>query len=233
MLKIALCEYVETDLAELEKTLNEITSIRIDLDVFTNGKDLLNTIEREGNYDVYLLSMQLTNITAKQIAKKIRLCDMYSIIIFLSYNIENILEVFEYITFDYLIKPISKEKLVEILIKAECFLGKNYHVFRYQFKKTTYNIICSEIYYIHKSRRKAYIYTSSGHKECNMRVYDILNNLNPYFFVQINRADIINLRYVERVQKNFIYIIGQKISIGDTHYNDFIEKYHQYIESLK
>jgi len=71
MLKIALCEYVETDLAELEKTLNEITSIRIDLDVFTNGKDLLNTIEREGNYDVYLLSMQLTNITAKQIAKKL------------------------------------------------------------------------------------------------------------------------------------------------------------------
>lgn len=232
MLKIAVCEDNPNDLAAIEKMLSEIANINIDLDVFTNGHDLLHTISIDGNYDIYFLDIHLPRMSGIDIAREIRKNSLYSILIFVTANPDYIFETQELISFDYIVKPITSIRLRSTLLRAEKYLQKNKFIFKYQFNKIFYCIECNEIYFFYKSSRKAYIYTKRGIKECNLRICDIIDRLNQNTFVQVNRSYIINLGYIERFQRDKLYINGQKINISEMHREELTRKYLDYIDSL-
>lgn len=230
MLKVAVCEDNSNDLAAIEKIMEGIVhTIKIDLDVFTSGEDLLKTIRLEGNYDIYLLDVHLPDKNGLEVAGMIRKKDKNSIIIFITAHPDYVFEAYKYLSFDYLLKPVSENVLKSTLLRAEEYLQKSYHVFQYSFNKVSYSIATENIFYFYKRGRKAYIYTNSAIKECNLRIKDILDKLNPNTFVQVNRSYIINLRYIEVVKKNYLYVGNWRISIGTTYLVDFTNKYHHYV----
>ncbi len=233
MIKIAICENNLNELSLIEKLIDNFHNIKVDFDVFTDGNDLLTTIQREGDYDMYFLNILLPNITGLEIAKEIRKNNMYSLIVFLSAHSKYVFDTLDYIAFNYLIKPISQDKLENVLLNAEIYFQRNKNLFRYQFNKINYTIVCNKILYFFKSSRKAYIYTETDVKECNMTISKILDMLNPNIFVQINRSYIVNIHYIENVRQSSVLIARKQISIGDTHRKEFEEKYSKYLNNSK
>lgn len=232
MLTIAVCDDSLLDLSQVEEIMNSLKYLNIDFDVFSNASDLLSTIQREGKYDLYLLDIELDDTTGFEVAAEIRKHDCNALLVFLTAHSKYVLESFDYITFQYIIKPITKSKLESLFIKANNYLYKSNRLFRYRFKKGWYSVACNEIYYFYKVKRRAYIYTKNGIAECNMTINDILSQLPSDYFVQINRSYIINLQHVETVHKEKVIIIGERLSVSATHSEKLITRYMNYVGKI-
>lgn len=233
MLSIAVCDDVQEDLAAVEGMLGKVNRIKLDLDVFTNAADLLNTIRLEGGYDLYILDVVMPKMNGIELAAAIREQDSHALFIFLSAHEEYVLSALDCIIFQYLIKPVSEKRITEVLLKAEKYLQRNRQLFRYRFNKVQHSIPYCKIYYFYKVSRKVYIFTEDGIAECNMRMQDILNEVKNSVFVRINRSYIINLQYVEEMRKGKVRVAGTLLTISDAHRREAEEKYFEYTEIVQ
>lgn len=233
MLSIAVCDDAQEDLAAVEGMLGKVNWIKLDLDVFTNAADLLNTIRLEGGYDLYILDVVMPKMDGIELAAAIREQDSHALIIFLSAHKEYVLSALDCIIFQYLIKPVSKKRITEVLLKAEKHLQRNRQLFQFRFNKVQYSIPYCKIYYFYKVSRKVYIYAEDGIAECNMRMQDILNTVKNSVFVRINRSYIINLQYVEEMRKGKVRVAGTLLTISDAHRREAEEKYFEYTEIVQ
>lgn len=96
-----------------------------------------------------------------ELAKTIRTNEPNALIIFLTSYSEYVFDVFEVITFDFLLKPITFKRFQKVLQKASTYLNMNKKLFSFSYCKKNFSIPCSEIMYIDKSGRKAFLHTPS------------------------------------------------------------------------
>lgn len=232
MLRIAVCEDNKSDLSYIERVITQMISIKIDLDVFMKGKELLKTVQEEGKYDVYLLDIKLPDINGIEVAKAIRKDDFTALLVFITSHKEYVFEAFDCVAFNYLLKPVAKEKIEEVLYKADRYFQKNEQMFCYQFNKAHYRILCKDILYFSKAGRRTDIHTLEGIRSCNMTVGNILKAAKEKSFIQISRSCVVNLRYVEKVSGYNIFVDGNKLHIGNTHRDEFKERYGCYLENM-
>lgn len=100
------------------------------------------------------------------------------------------MDVFEVITFDYISKPITVEKLESVLLKAMQYLHMIKRDFVFQFRKNQFRISCDDIVYFEKKGRQAVIHTISENFKANMTTEEIWKQLDdkvlPIFMYHIS-----------------------------------------------
>ena len=103
-----------------------------------------------------------------------------------------VMDVFEVITFDYISKPITVEKLESVLLKAMQYLHMIKRDFVFQFRKNQFRISCDDIVYFEKKGRQAVIHTISENFKANMTTEEIWKQLDDKVFAHIHVSYIIN-----------------------------------------
>ncbi|MDU4723930.1 MAG: response regulator, partial [Clostridioides difficile] len=109
MIKVAICEdekvHQELLIEYLQKLFNEL-SIDYDLCIFNSGEQLLENYPED--MDIFLLDIQMGELSGMDIARKIRDIDSNTVeIIFTTSLIEYIQEGYEVRAYRYLLKPIE------------------------------------------------------------------------------------------------------------------------------
>lgn len=97
-----------------------------------------------------------------------------------------VMDVFEVITFDYISKPITVEKLESVLLKAMQYLHMIKRDFVFQFRKNQFRISCDDIVYFEKKGRQAVIHTISENFKANMTTEEIWKQLDDKVFAHIH-----------------------------------------------
>lgn len=117
MFRVAICDDDESCIANIESMLknwSDTTSYQIEIDCFDNGDSLIRKTST-AQYNIIFLDIVMPLLNGMDTAMKIRENDKTVKIVFLTSSADFALQSYSVKATDYCIKPISYEKLREIM----------------------------------------------------------------------------------------------------------------------
>lgn len=204
VLKMAICDDSPKIIEQIEGYIDKIKDIHFDYEVFFSPAELIQYKNNQQiNFDIYMLDIEMGNSNGLALAKKLRDESLYSLIIFLTSYSEYVYDVFEVITFDFIIKPLTFERFVATMYKAAEYLHMAKVVFVFSYRKNSYSIPCQSISYIDKEGRKAFIHTNDLEVyQCNITLGEIWEQLDSKMFAPIHVSCIVNLAEIVRIERD-------------------------------
>jgi len=203
MLRIAICDdnnSIRTKLINMVNLIMEKNNITGEVVFDSDNADEFYKYVLQNNVDVIFLDIELKSMQSGiDLAKKIREINKTINIIFSTAHIEYVLLAYKFKTFDYLVKPLSYEKLEECLLRLVKYISSDsLDSIKIKSGSTTYVVIESEIIFIEKAKSKTHIYTSNEMIETNMNL-EYFEKILPSNFVRTHKSYIVNINKVTKV----------------------------------
>lgn len=206
MLQLAVCD---DNIDELSNIVQLIDLYRVSKNfsceyaVFSNGFELISALEKGKRFDIYCLDIIMPGFMGIDVAKEIRGFDKTAPILFFTSSPEFALESYSVKAINYVLKPISKEKLFftfdEVLekIKAE----KVEDVVIVKSNEGIQRILISNLAYAEVIGRNVLYHLSSGRViECTEPFSSACDNLMKYrCFIKPHRSYLVNMQYVDKI----------------------------------
>lgn len=210
-----------------EKCCNE----KINIYKYNNPKKLLERYTKDDN-NLLFLDIEMKQLTGIEVAIKIREFDIKSYIIFLTGYDQHMKDGYKLHVFDYIVKPITKEKMWKALDdyfkhKKE-YKEKEKHYFKYKNSNDEYMIDTDEILYFEKYKNQVTVYL----KNCAIDIYatllEALDQL-PKNFYMCHRSFIVNIdKIIKKDKDKCILENGKEVLIGRTKRLEFTKFYTSY-----
>lgn len=122
MLKLALCEdeTIQRGIAAvlLHDYLKDRPGVKGKVFEFSSGPELLEALKTEGRFDLYLLDVVMPEMTGIELGLRLRRQDQEAVIIYLTVSPEYAISAYETQAFGYLVKPVDRERLYQVLDRA-------------------------------------------------------------------------------------------------------------------
>ena len=122
MLRVALCEDEPAELARTAALLEDYFQARPDqegqVSLYAGGSALLEGVEAQGGFDLYLLDILLPDLDGIQLGRRLRALGDGGEIIYLTISSDYAVDSYEVRAFFYLLKPVGREKLFQVLDSA-------------------------------------------------------------------------------------------------------------------
>lgn len=212
MLRIAICDDDHEVIRQTEFILDQNKLYIREYESFLGSMDLLTYLDRsKSRFDLYLLDIELPGMNGIELAKNIRRHDFSAFIVFQTSYREYMEEAFELTTFQYLLKPVVAERLKAVVIKASRYLSVVKRRFQFVSKKEFVSVLCNEILYFEKNKRKVIIHTGTSIYETYMTSAEIMEQLNPDVFFSICHSYIVNMEYIKTIRKNEVILYNDVV----------------------
>ena len=226
MYRVALCDDEEKQ-RELVKniliTLSIKSNIEFEFELFDSGEQLVSHYENnETPFHILILDVEMSGINGIQTAQMIRnLKNLDEQIIFLTSYPEYMVESFDVMTFQYLIKPIAPHILEEKVIKlCQYFqaLDKKWMIIKSAYEEVVLrydDIIAIEAAKSLTIKSKLNFITTGQTYESKGIISDYALALKEFNFLQIHRSIIINLIHVKKFASGVVLMSnGVELPIG-------------------
>ena len=122
MLTCCICDDDPKDLAAIRTLAEDFSKAHpefpLKLKAFSSTYDLLEHVDREGGFDLYLLDILMPQMAGLELARCIRQRQEPSEIVFLTVSREYALDAFDVHACGYLVKPIDKEKFDAVMLRS-------------------------------------------------------------------------------------------------------------------
>jgi DNA-binding LytR/AlgR family response regulator len=213
MLQIAVCDDNVDELSNMAHLINLYKASKnfsCEYAVFPNGFDLISNLEKGKRFDIYCLDIIMPGFTGIEVAKEIRGFDKTAPILFFTSSPEYALESYSVKAINYVLKPISKEKLFctfdEMLeqIKAE----KEEDAVIVKSNEGIQKILLSNLVFAEVIGRNVLYHLRSGKViECTESFSSVCDNLMKYgCFIKPHRSYLVNMQYVDTIKNHQIIL---------------------------
>ena len=228
MLSFVLCDDNYGAIDKLSKMLNSIIishNLKAQISYTTNNpNDLLNYL-KDNPTDVLLLDIDLKSSTSGlQIAEQIRAIDKNIYIIFVTGHFEFGMVAYKYKTFDFLQKPLTKERFEETILRLYSDIyGSTARYIRLDNDKTV--IKENSIRFIKKEGMKVIFHTDTRDYE-TYSSFNKISGMLPNNFVRCHKSYIVNVSKITDIdlsENEISFTNNDKCYIGPKYKNDFME----------
>ncbi|CEH34145.1 LytR/AlgR family response regulator transcription factor [Romboutsia lituseburensis] len=223
MFKVVICEDCENSRELIKETLKKIqndSKYTIRIIEFENGEELINNYPE--NIDIFMLDIEMGNLSGMDVAREIRKRDNNTQIIFTTGNPSYLQEGYEVRAYRYLIKPFSvyelKQHVLACINDIKIKKSKNIVV---QEKNNIYKIPIDEILYIEVYKKDITIHTQNSEYQVKMSITNIEKELIQYNFFRCHRSYLVNLKKVDSLKGNVIVIKNIEIPVSRYRINEF------------
>lgn len=242
MIRIAICDDDNLVIRTTDNFLKRFIAMHSELEfetrMFHSANKLLEAIEAEESFQIYLLDIIMPDQDGIEVGRKIREKDSEAILIYLSASPDYALKAFHVYAFQYLLKPLTIEKFFPTLEKALMNLKQAFtKYFVIKTKEGILSLSCLQIQYIEYFNHNIYIYMNDGtvYESMTLRKsFDdtIKDLLQENFFVKPHKSFLVNLNHVKALQeKDFIMNNNSAVPISRSNYTiikkqffDFLQK---------
>ena len=209
MLQIAVCDDNIHELSNMAQLIDQYRTSRnfyCEYVVFPNGFELVSTLEKGKQFDIYCLDIMMPGFTGIDVAKAIREIDKAAPILFFTASPEFALESYSVKAINYVLKPVSKEKLFvtfdEILEQFK--IEKEKDVVIVKSNDGIQKILISNLVYAEVIGRNVLYHLRSGKViECTEPFTSVCDTLMKYgCFIRTHRSYIVNIQYVDTIENN-------------------------------
>lgn len=208
-LKIGICDD-DTAQAELTGKLTAQWALENDhnarIKTYKNAESLLFDFDGESDFDIFLLDIEMGDMDGVTLAKNIRRKSETVQIIFITGYSDYISDGYDVAALHYLMKPLKREKLFEVLSRAAAKLTKDGKMITLKTVDEIIRLPIREIKYIDVRKNDITIHAK---RDITVRktLSEIEAELDGRFF-RTGRQSIINLDYVRRTTKNSVTLAG-------------------------
>lgn len=230
---MAICDDDNIMIEVLEQYIEKMNMRNLEYEVFYSAEELWQYIAKtQKSFDVYLLDIKMEEISGIEIAKKLREKQRKAIFVFLTSYSEYVFDVFDVITFDFLLKPLTYDKFLYTIKKIMNFFYITKRLFCFSYKKSNYSILLENISYIEKNGRKAIIHCVDGKIfQCNMTIDEIWKQLDPQIFVSLHMACIVNMEEIVEIGKDEVTLKNEvSLYMGRMHKKTVRQKHLEYLK---
>lgn len=219
MLQIAVCDDNINELSNMAQLLDLYRTskhLSCEYAVFSNGFELISALEKGKRFDIYCLDIIMPGFTGIEAARAIRGFDKTSPILFLTSSPEFALESYSVKAINYVLKPISKEKLFftldEVLEQIE--IEKEEATVIVKSNEGIQKIRISNLVFAEVIGRNVFYHLRSGKViECSEAFSSVCDHLLNYgCFIKPHRSYLVNMQYVDTI-KNYQLILQTLSSI--------------------
>lgn len=209
MLQIAVCDDNMDELSNMVQLINQYReSKHLDCEyaIFQNGFELISSLEKGKRLDIYCLDIIMPGFTGIEVAKEIRSFDKTAPILFFTSSPEFALESYSVKAINYVLKPISKEKLFftfdDILERINA--DKNEAAIVVKSNEGIQRILLSNLVFAEVIGRNVLYHLMSGKViECSESFSSACDNLMKYGqFIKTHRSYIVNMQYIDTIDNH-------------------------------
>lgn len=211
-MKVAIIEDNQEVLDYYLKYINRYQKeekVKIELFTYENGADLLKDYNKD--FHVIFLDIGLPIMNGLEVANKIREVDESVLIVFVTNLPQYAIEGYKVNALDFLLKPVTYSDFQIEMKKIERNLKlkkKNYLVLN--LKGIVHKIPFSSIIYVEIIHHDIVIHTDSNDYKFRGSLKSIEENLDQQLFSRCNNCYLVNLNYVESIDKNMVILTNNK-----------------------
>lgn len=207
MLRFVVCEDNRDFLGRLCTIVNKVMmpyNFEYKISKFTDyNKEFEEIIKRKYEQKVYILDIELGDVSGLEIASQIREHDLESIIVFVTAHNECKNDIFysRLLAVDYIPKDRLWAERFESTIEYIVKKVNKRRILAFEYNYTSYRIPFDDILYIEKVQdiQKCVINTESGNKfEVITTIKELSQKLGPNFF-QSHKSCIVNIEKIRKI----------------------------------
>ncbi len=197
-MRVAICDDNPQDIEKIRRYTLRMVEYAIDYTFYARAEAMLaECAKSEKKPDMYILDIEMPGMGGLEVAKEIRKMDSKALIVFLTSYSKYMPDVFEVVTFDFIPKPISEERLRMLFEKAESYLNMTSQNFSFSYRRSRYSLKLDEILYLEKRGRQVAIHTKENVYQSNMNLSEIWEKLDERSFAAVHGSFIVNLKHIK------------------------------------
>jgi DNA-binding LytR/AlgR family response regulator len=158
------------------------------------------------------------------------------VIIFVTGYERYVFDAFDVGAFQYLLKPVDKEKFAQVFARAVEQIMSNREnpqkgpVLTLQSANASKTVPLNSICYIESSNHKVELHLKDGEFACYAKIGDLEVELQDQFF-RIHKGYLVNLSYVDGYSKTEVTLTnGERLLLSKYKYQDFVKAYLHFLK---
>lgn len=229
--RVAICDDEQEYLEKL-KTIVDMWSAQnahaCEVRTFNSAEAFLFAYEDDKAYDILLLDVQMRNVSGIELAKRIRADNNRAEIVFITSHFEFVGEGYEVDALHYLVKPISEQKLMEVLSKAAARLSVEPPYVVISCEGELVKLYESEILYVEAFLHYLSIHTKGKEYKIKESMASFESRLSGDFY-RVHRSYLVSLKSITRISRTSVTVDGKiELPVARGKYDDinraFIER---------
>ena len=220
MIRVAIVDDDQTFCGFAERCVAEYAAgsgTSVETEVFLSGEDFFAHKQAHDDFDMVMLDIELSGMNGIEVGENLRRSnrDRQVQILYVSAKENYALDLFRNRPFDFLIKPVSKERIFRALREYinEYYTASNF--FEYTLDRKKHSISASQILYLQSNRKKLIVVTVNGSMEIYDKLDDVLQTESGSHLLRIHRCYAVNPEHI--AQFSFEEIVmdnGERLSIS-------------------
>ncbi|MBD5495944.1 MAG: response regulator transcription factor [Lachnospiraceae bacterium] len=184
------------------------------ISTFPSAEAFLFQYEEERDFDILLLDIEMKEMNGVELARKVRQGNDAVQIVFITGYPDFIAEGYEVSALHYLMKPVSYEKLHEVLNKAALNLAKTEKRLCVTYERRTDFVPFSQILYVEAQKQYVLIHTFAETYRMKRSFAETVEELDEFFF-KCQRSFCVNLYHVTRIGSSGVTLKnGEEVPIS-------------------
>lgn len=179
---------------------------------FDNEDALINFVDNSNiKLNLICLDADSKSNLGFSAAEYIRKIDVKANIIFITDDINGLAQGYKFNAFDYILKPITKAKIIESIKRLFFYIDNSNSYFYIKIGGTIERFNEDTILYFTSSARKVTLFTDDNNVDFYAKMDEVFDQLDKNIFFRVHQSYIVNIRHIVKVSKNQVFMDNEEI----------------------
>ena len=213
------------------KKFEDKNQLEINVTIYESADKFFDAVDlNKINYDMIVMDIDMPGTNGIDAAKKIREHDEKVVLMFVTNMPQYAMIGYEVEAIDYVLKPVEYETFELKMTKALRYIRRNRpEKLRLETAEGSLAVSINDIYYIESILHYLYFHTKTDVIKVRMTMSDIEKLLGGYSFSRCNSGYLVNLAYVDSINKDEVSVAGDVLKISRGRKNDFTSSFTKYL----
>lgn len=231
MIRVAVVEDDPSYTRQLKRYIHdygEKHDLQFQVSTYSDGLDIVESYSAA--FDIIFMDIEMRHMDGMQAARRIRKYDKDVIIIFITNLPQFSIQGYEVEAMDYVLKPINQFAFAQELQKALKKIGERSAFYLHILKDNgMVRLNAAEIYFIESQGHNVIVHARQGDYSNRDSIKNLEDKLRGQRFSRCNSGLLVNLAWVEQVEKNTVVVSGVSLPISRSRKKEFMEDLADYV----
>ena len=215
MVKIAVLDDEPIFLERISKKVDAYFKkyhMKTQVDGYSNGKVLLDEVKDGKRYDIYVLDIEVPDLSGVELGRRLREISEVCFILFITAYPQYAIEGYDSRAYRYILKDEWENRLEETLQKIQKEMNDwNAPSYRITINDRLEKIPVKHIYYAKKDGKNVVFYTREGKSSIRKTLAQVYAELLDGDFIYVDRSYLVNLEHVMKLKHREVYMANGDI----------------------
>lgn len=202
----------------------------VEIDTYASGENLLYELKEGKIYDLFLLDIEMPEMSGLTLAKMIREITDYAYIVFITSYLQYAIRGYEVKAYRYILKDDLKEKLSETVLDIHKKIEEEKNEYYIIDTNSHYEkILYRDIIYMLKENKDTIFVTKKGGSRIRKPLAKVYREINHSAFIYANKGIVINIPKINSLKSGILQMEdGTEFQVSRTHLKELKEEIRDY-----